>query len=181
MRSGTERRFNDLYDRYFREVLAYCLRRAPSADGYDAANEVFAIAWRRIEDVPDGDAAVPWLFVVAKRVLYRRWRSTHRFRRLTSRGVLQPGPGVPDPETVVVQQAEYDMVIEATSRLRPIDREVLYLAAWEGMPHRQIAEVLGCSIAAVDQRLYRAKNRLAKQFDALSKGFAREAMGGEPR
>ena len=81
MRSGTERRFQDLYDRHFRDVLAYCLRRAPSADGYDAANEVFAIAWRRIEDVPAGEAAVPWLFVVAKRVLYRRWRSTHRFRR----------------------------------------------------------------------------------------------------
>ena len=178
MRSSTERRFQELYDRHFRDVLAYCLRRAPSADGYDAANEVFAIAWRRIEDVPEGQAAVPWLFVVAKRVLYRRWRSTHRFRRLANRTMPAPSRAL-DPESVVVQRAEYDLVLEATSRLRPGDREVLYLAAWEGLPHRQIAEVLGCSPAAVDQRLYRAKQRLAKQFHTLNTGEAHRAMGGE--
>jgi RNA polymerase sigma-70 factor (ECF subfamily) len=50
-------------------VFGYCLRRSPAAVGYDAANEVFAIAWRRIEDVPDGDGARPWLFVVARPVL----------------------------------------------------------------------------------------------------------------
>ena len=179
MPSGTDPRFQDLYDRHFRDVLAYCLRRAPSADGYDAANEVFAIAWRRIEDVPRDEAAIPWLFVVAKRVLYRRWRSTHRFRRLASRGMPQHNHGVPDPETVVVRQAEHEMVLEATPRLRQEDREILYLAAWEGLPHREIADVLGCSSAAVDQRLYRAKQRLAKQYHALSTGAVRKAMGGE--
>ncbi len=179
MRSGTERQFQDLYDRYFRDVLAYCLRRAPAADGYDAANEVYAIAWRRINDLPEGEAARPWLFVVAKRVLYRRWRSAHRFRRLARRALPLQSSGLPDPEAVVVQQEEYDMVLEAATHLTPADREILNLAAWEGLAHRQIAEVLGCSIAAVDQRLHRAKQRLAKQYHALNKGTLHQAMGGE--
>lgn len=180
MADSHDRRFDELYAQHFREVLAYCLRRGQVDDAYDAANEVFAIAWRRIADVPRGDSARPWLFVVAKRVLYRRRRGSRRFHRLVERmGSLKQSGGL-DPATVVVQRAEYDAVVEAASHLSTQDREVLNLAAWEGLPHREIAEVLGCSIDAVDQRLHRAKQRLAKQYAAL--GFDRDrpyAVGGE--
>jgi RNA polymerase sigma-70 factor (ECF subfamily) len=180
MGAAADHRFDELYEQHFRDVLGYCLRRSPMADGYDAANEVFAIAWRRIDDVPRGEAARPWLFVVARRVVHRRWRSTHRFRRLVARAVSARSGSLPDPEAIVVQRAEYDQVLEAASRLGVRDREVLNLAAWEGLPHREIAEVLGCSIATVDQRLHRAKQRLARQYHALNwAGTLPRAAGGE--
>lgn len=180
MASSQDGRFEELYSRYFREVLAYCLRRGGADDAYDTANEVFAIAWRRLADVPAGEAARPWLFVVAKRVLYRRRRGARRFRRL----VEEVGPiglhGGPDPETVVVQRAEYAAVLQAASQLSVRDREVLNLAAWEGLPHREIAEILGCSIDAVDQRLHRAKQRLAKQYHTTRpQAGLRHVAGGE--
>ena len=178
MAASRNHRFDDLYERYSREVLAYCLRRGPADDAYDAANEVFAIAWRKIEDVPQGDSARPWLFVVARRVLYRRRRGLRRHRRLADKVEALDQNTPPDPVAVVVRRAEYDAVVEAASRLSPEDREVLTLAAWEGLPHREIAEVLGCSIAAVDQRLHRAKQRLAKQYHALHREVP-QAAGGE--
>lgn len=178
MKSAADRRFDELYEQHFRPVLAYCLRRSPAQDGYDAANEVFTIAWRRIEHVPLGEAARPWLFVVAKRVLYRRWRSAHRFRSLVGRAAAQGSAGQPDPETVVVQRAELDGVLKAAADLSRKDREVLSLAAWEGLSHREIAEILGCSIDAVDQRLHRAKQRLAKQYRAMNRDASRRRFAG---
>jgi RNA polymerase sigma-70 factor (ECF subfamily) len=175
-----DRHFDEVYSRYFREVLAYCMRRGSADDAYDAANEVFAIAWRRLTDVPAGEAARPWLFVVAKRVLYRRRRGAARFRRLVEKAGGVRHHGGPDPETVVVQRAEYATVLQAAARLSVRDREVLNLAAWEGLPHREIAEILGCSIAAVDQRLHRAKQRLAKQYHATGSHVElRNVAGGE--
>ena len=155
------------------------MRRGQADDAYDAANEVFAIAWRRLDDVPGGESARPWLFVVAKRVLYRRWRGSKRFHRLVAK-VGPPRPyGGPDPETVVVQRAEYEAVLKAASRLNSRDREVLSLAAWEGLPHRETAEVLGCSISTVDQRLHRAKQRLARQYHAIDQQHTfGKAVGG---
>jgi RNA polymerase sigma-70 factor (ECF subfamily) len=178
MRSAADRRFDELYEQQYRHVLAYCRRRIPAADAYDAANEVFAIAWRRIEEVPAGEAARPWLFVVARRVVFRQRRGARRFRNLAKRAVSMRVSGQPDPETVVVQRAELDLVLEAASHLSRDDREVLNLAAWEGLPHREIAEILGCSISAVDQRLHRAKQRLAKHYHALH-GALPHAVGGE--
>lgn len=40
--ASQDRRFDELYSRYFREVLAYCIRRGSADDAYDTANEVFA-------------------------------------------------------------------------------------------------------------------------------------------
>lgn len=180
MRSAVDRRFDELYEQHFHQVLAYCRRRIPATDAYDAANEVFTIAWRRIEDVPAGEAARPWLFVVARRVVFRRWRSTRRFRNLVRRAVAVRASTQPDPESVVVQRAELDLVLQAATHLSREDREVLNLAAWEGLPHREIAEVLGVSISAVDQRLHRAKQRLTKHYEALQRsGPLPHAAGGE--
>ena len=172
MRSDTDRRFDELYEQHFRHILAYCRRRIPEADAYDAANEVFAIAWRRIEDVPAGEAARPWLFVVARRVVFRSRRSTRRFRALIGRAGSAGGSPQIDPESVVVQRAELDLVLQAASHLSRDDREVLDLAAWEGLPHREIAEVLGCSTDAVDQRLHRAKQRLTRHYQRLQRSGA---------
>jgi RNA polymerase sigma-70 factor (ECF subfamily) len=120
------------------------------------------------------------LFVVAKRVLYRRRRGSQRFRRLVEKAGSVRHHGGPDPETVVVQRAEYAAVLEAAARLSVRDREVLNLAAWVGLPHREIAEILGCSIAAVDQRLHRAKQRLAKHYhETWPRSELRDLVGGE--
>jgi RNA polymerase sigma-70 factor (ECF subfamily) len=175
-------RFDRLYDGYFQEVLAYCLRRVPTVDGYAAANEVFEIVWRRIADVPDDDAARAWLLTVARRVVYRYWRGASRFRRLLRRvTVVDPPP--PAPDEVVVRRAELDGVLEALARLQPRDRELLQLAAWEELPHVEIAESLGCTVAAVDQRLHRAKRKLAAAYDHVMHApryVSREpAAGGE--
>lgn len=180
MGSPQQRRFDELYAQHFRDILAYCVRRTGIDDAYAAANEVFTIAWRRIDDVPAGDAGRPWLFVVARRVLYRQRRGMQRFHRLVQKvGSIRQAEGS-NPESVVVQRAEYDAVVQAASRLSRSDREVLGLAAWEGLPHREIAEILGCSIAAVDQRLHRAKQRLAKHYHAAGPQTSlRRAAGGE--
>ncbi len=168
--------FNGLYDRHQRDVHAYCLRRAGNSDAQDVVAQIFAVAWRRRDDVPEGDRALPWLYGVARRVLSHRWRSDRRARRLAEKaGVLRDVPP-PGPDAVVVGRSEHQRVREAVAQLRPNDREVLLLSAWEGLTHAQIGEALGCSHAAIDKRVVRAKARLAEKYEALSR-----SAGGKPR
>lgn len=42
------------------------------------------------------------------------------------------------------------------------------LAAWDERPHSEIAGLLGCSVNAVDQRLHRARRRLASKYRKLA-------------
>ncbi|MFP5319991.1 MAG: RNA polymerase sigma factor [Acidimicrobiia bacterium] len=157
-------------------VLAYLLRRCPSAaDAHDALAETFLVAWRRPEQVPDGDAAVRlWLYGVARRVLANQRRAERRRRRLSER--LQAHPGdelVPGPDEAGTERE----VLRVLSRLGERDREILLLSAWEGLSHAEIAAVLGCSENASAVRLHRARARLREAY-AKERG-ARGTSRGE--
>ena len=60
-----EQQFEALYRAHAADVLAYCARRTNREEAKDAASEVFVVALRRIDDIPAGDRALPWLYGVA--------------------------------------------------------------------------------------------------------------------
>lgn len=163
----TEAGLEELYRRYHRPILAYCLRRTSHERAHEATNETFTVAWRRLADMPPGDQALPWLYGVARNVLAHQRRSATRFMRLMAKSASFAHPQPPQPDTIVVQRQEYEAVIQAVDRLDPDDREMLLLSAWEGLTHAEIAVNTGYSLAAVDKRIARAKKRLKRQFEAM--------------
>jgi RNA polymerase sigma-70 factor (ECF subfamily) len=165
--ASSEVLFTSLYEKHHRAVLAYCLRRTNDSDARDAMAEVFAVAWRRIDDLPESEWALPWLYGVARRVVSRQHRSARRFRRLVEKlGASRPAPE-PDVEAEMVMRWEYRTVREALEQLRAAEREVLLLAAWEELTNQEMGEALGCSTEAAAQRLHRAKKKLGRRFRAL--------------
>lgn len=164
-RSADEDRFRRIYQGHHPAVLAYCRRRAPREDAFDACADTFVVAWRRMEEVPDGEDALPWLYGVARRVLANRRRGIRRLGRFLEQldGMREVG-GPLRPEVQVIRHEEERRVLAGLSRLRPGDREVLRLAAWEGLSNREIATVLRCSSGAADKRLQRARRRLAAEL-----------------
>ena len=130
-------RFDGLFESYGPDVVAYCRWRAGSpADAQDAASEVFLVAWRRLSDVPEGDAARVWLYATARRVIANQRRASRRRGTLHERLAAEARP----PQ----ETGEEALVHEALRLLAPRDREVLLLSEWEGLKPAEIAEVLGC-------------------------------------
>jgi RNA polymerase sigma-70 factor (ECF subfamily) len=168
-----------VYEKHNRAIRAYCLRRIGDWDASDAVSEVFAVAWRRIDDVPADDMTLPWLYGVARRVVSDHYRSSRRRSRLTGK-LSNVRPLLPtQPDWEVVQRAEYDQVHAALGSLREKDREVLLLAAWEELSNDQIAAAVGCSPEAAAQRVHRAKKKLGSAFRALSGRPPTVANGSE--
>jgi RNA polymerase sigma-70 factor (ECF subfamily) len=166
--SDEEARFADIYGRYGKHIHGYCARRTDGADVADAVAETFLVAWRRIEQIPGGDATLPWLYGVAYRVLSHQWRHKARGRKLIEKLSGQANLESPGADMLVVGGEKYRLVIKASSRLRPIDQEVLRLTLWEELSHAHAAAVLGIDAAAVKQRAYRARRNLATEYQKLS-------------
>lgn len=148
-------------------MLAYCLRRASSTDAEDACAETFLVVWRRLDEIPPPPKTLLWIYGIARRVLSNQTRAFHRrgrlHERLTNLGVSLPF----DPVDFVVQSAEDRKVAEAVGRLRPTDREIVRLDAWEDLSRVEIAVVMGMTRAAVDQRIHRAYERLARALSPM--------------
>lgn len=162
-RGDAEARFEDLYAEHGRAVLAYAVRRCGHAqDGADVVAETFLVAWRRIEEVPSGEAARLWLYGVARNVLANQHRSERRRERLAERLRHELGAALDD---LAEPMWETGSVRAALARLGPEDREILRLGAWEELTPRQLATVLGISHVAARSRLHRARKRLRSQLE----------------
>ncbi len=162
-------RFVDIYQSYYRHVYAYCRRRTTTDKVEDAVAETFLTAWRKIDEVPPGDEALPWLYSVSYRVLGHLWRGASRQSRLETRlNSVGVSPVASAEEYVVVDQ-ESRRAIDALSKLRASEQEILRLSVWEELSHAEIAEVLGLTTDAVKQRFSRARKKLAQELNRMEK------------
>lgn len=152
------RRVEALFVAHARAVRAYAARRMPPGDVDDVASDVFVVAWRRLDDVPDD--ALPWLLACARRVIANRVRSSRRQTALRHRLGLERAVL---PEVTVADSG----LAQGLSTLSTEDREALMLTAWEGLDHRRAAVVMGCSPRAFSMRLHRARRRLAAAMAAV--------------
>ena len=160
-RSEDEDRFRDLFDHHHRAVMAYFARRMPNEeDAFDATEDVFLVAWRRLGRVPEGDAALPWLYGVARNVLANHRRGHARLSRLRRKIAAEPAYPSPGTASAAVRSVQEEQLLRALATLRNKDREVLLLTYWEQLSHEDIGHVLGCSTEAVHVRRYRAVKRL---------------------
>lgn len=157
------RRFNVLFRAYSSDIVAYCGWRAGADDAQDAVAEVFLTAWRRLDDLPEGDAARVWLYATARRVVANQRRSTRRRAALTER-LSAESASAPRGSSM---DEEETLVYEALHRLAARDREVLLLAEWEGLTPAQIASVVGCLVVTARGRLHRARRRFRAVYEEL--------------
>jgi RNA polymerase sigma-70 factor, ECF subfamily len=143
-----------LFELHGPSVLAYARRRTDRISADDVTSEVFVIAWRRLDEIPED--ALPWLLGCARKVLANQRRSERRRDALRDRHDQQPRPAWRgDNDTS-------GAVFDALGQLSDRDRELLLLVAWDGLDHGQAATVLGCTRATVSVRLHRARTRLAR-------------------
>jgi RNA polymerase sigma-70 factor (ECF subfamily) len=160
-------RFAELYRAHYPSIHAYCRRRTDPGHVDDAVAETFLVAWRRIDDVPDGREALMWLYRVAHRVVGHQWRSSTRWSRLGRRVGGQRTPEAPGPAEHAVHDDECRRVLEAIDQLKPADSELLLLVAWEQLSTTDLAVVLDVTPNTASQRLSRARKQLASRFDRL--------------
>lgn len=172
MTQAEANRFAVLYESHYRQVYAYCRRRSTADTVEDLVADVYLTAWRKISDAPDGEDALRWLYRIAYLVLTNHWRGTGRRRRLHEKlgsiGV-DTVPSIPDQ---LVVRAEVQEVLEAAKRLREEDQELLRLSLWEHLSMEEMASVLGVSANTAKQRLHRARKRLAREHERITRRTA---------
>lgn len=168
--SAPDARFRELYVSYFKSVHAYCRRRTDPGRVDDVTAEVFLVAWRKIDQVPEGVAALPWLYRVAYGVLTNVWRGVSRQKRLRQKlDAIGVESAAPADEYVVIRQ-EAQQILHAMDLLKGSQQEVLRLSVWEGLSGSELAVALDVSVDAARQRLSRARRELVNAYNRLDGG-----------
>jgi RNA polymerase sigma-70 factor (ECF subfamily) len=160
--------FRQLFVETRTDLLAYLLRRAASPEeAADLLGEVYLIAWRKLDRIPDGLEARFWLYGVARNLL-RQSASRIRSRQLLGERLAETLRTSDSAARSSNEDAGHGGLRRALALLSESDRELLTLSAWEGLSPQEIARVVGSSPNAVRVRLHRARARLREKLDVES-------------
>jgi RNA polymerase sigma-70 factor (ECF subfamily) len=162
--------FDALFTATHRRVVAYVVRRGTAlADVDDIVADVYVVAWRRFDEVSWNDP-VPWLIGVARNLLRNQQRTQRRNDALLQRLRAEPTPDQAVSDATTDWVDDIQAVRRGLADLSDADRELLQLAAVEGMSPAQIAVVLDCKGVTARVRLHRARARLLAALKRSSTG-----------
>jgi RNA polymerase sigma-70 factor (ECF subfamily) len=159
--------FGELYDRHVVRVyrhIYYMVGNAAEAE--DLTAQTFLRAWEAIDRYQvRGAPFVSWLLRIAHNLGVSFLRSKRESSQLHD-GIVDEKPRI-DPESSYVQTAEEELVREAILRLRDEQRQVIILRFIEDLDYKEVAEIIGKSVAAIRVIQHRALNSLRKQMKLL--------------
>ena len=162
--------FEAVYRDHYRDVYRYVLlnlRRRDDADDVvaDTFDRAFT-AWRSGHG-PAG-RALPWLLVIARRLVVDRWRRDRLIRWLP----FASGPGQasePADAGDESSRAEFWLWLESLARALPArQREVVFLRYQRDLSDEEIGEILGISASGVRTLVSRALAAIRKHPELWS-------------
>jgi len=168
-----------LYERHRAALLRFLthLSRDP-AHAEDAVHEVFLRVWRAAPRYEPRARFTTWLFQIAK----NHWLTERdKRRRRPALGVDGPlaaedpdapssgGPADPGlaPEDVADRNERHAAVRRAVDALPEGQRLVVLLADFQGLPYREVAEILEIPVGTVKSRRHAADKRLRELLGDL--------------
>lgn len=133
----------------------------------DICSDAIAIAWQKRHKIASqepgqsNDPLTPFLILTARNLIRNLERKINTSNRHLKDLLSDDAPSA---EALALEDNNLN---RALRRLRPKDRELLLLLAWNELPIAEIAVVLGMSKANVSVRLNRARNRLSEILKEL--------------
>jgi RNA polymerase sigma-70 factor, ECF subfamily len=143
--------FEPFYREHYGAISRYVARRVPPNSHDEVVAATFVVAWRKFADV--NEPSLAWLYRIASYEVAHERRRIDRHTQAAELNDLQLTDSSPLEEVFDVSRA--------FSQLSESDAELLRLVYWENLSRRDIAEVLGTSVNAINVRYHRALGRLA--------------------
>lgn len=162
---GDDLALSGIMHRWKDKVAAFLYRMTGSAEAAaDLAQETFVRLYQSRTRYQPTAAFPTYLFRIAANLgrNHARWRTRHPTVSVEDcTATLQQLPGHDASPDEAAEQQEMTLRIEKAIASLPSDlREALHLFTYQEMSQHEISLALGCSIKAVETRIYRARQML---------------------
>jgi len=165
--------FAGFYERSARPLWAYLMRVSNDPALADDLMQESYVRFLSAGNAPlleDGEVASRrYLFRIATNLLRDHWRRPH------SSSIEEIPEELFAAKGDVAQSDSIAILTPAMARMKPRERQLLWLAHAEGYSHQEIAEVTGLGSASIRLLLFRARRKMARLLrEPASRNTAQE-------
>ncbi len=176
VRHGDEGAFEELFGRYRGRIRTYASRILSDADrAEDVAQDVFISALRRLRDTEHPIAFKPWIYQIARNACIDELRRNRHGAEVPLVGGQDWPDGdlvsrEPGPDVAIESKQQLEDLRGAFRGLSELHHRILVLRELEGLSYQEIGTTLGMSRPVVESTLFRARRRLAEEYEELISG-----------
>ena len=159
----TDAEFQAAFDQHKDAVYRFVWRMCGStAAAEDLTQDVFVGLLRHPDRFdPARGTLRAYLLGIARNLTLKHWRAEHRFEPLDDEDAVAAPP-------LDLERGDIgDAVGRAVRALRPLQREVVILAEYEGLTLAEIARAVDADVGTVKSRLHRARENLRRMLASL--------------
>ncbi len=186
--AGDRRAFSRLVRLHQRRVYACAVSMlGDGGDADDAVQETFMRAWRAIARFDGRSQLSTWLYRVCVNVCLNHIRKRKRHDAADIQDPRVPEPkadptqGSTDPRHALEARQLQGRIAEAVDGLSESLRITVIMVLVDGMPQKEVAEILGCSEGTIAWRIHEARRRLRLALAEVQDGDDEDDASAEGR
>lgn len=163
------------------------------ADAEDLVQETYVKAFQGFRSYKPGTNLKAWLYRILTNAYINNYRKAQRRPAeyatddITDSQIAETAShtsiGLRSAEVEALEKVPDEEIRDALMSLKEDYRMVVYYADVEGLPYKEIAEIMGTPIGTVMSRLHRGRKQLRDALHnvAVERGFLKEEKGDSPR
>lgn len=175
-----EARFNTLMTNTYRKVFNMAFRLAGNRpDAEDLTQDAFTRAYRSFRDYEGDRPFENWIYRILSRLFLDLLRARRRRPQAMSYDAPLNGNSAddglyyeipdsrPNPEQTIMRACYSEDLESALESLTPEQRLLVTLADVEGVPYKEIADLMGAPVGTIRSRLHRSHKQLRARLEAM--------------
>jgi RNA polymerase sigma-70 factor (ECF subfamily) len=176
---GDEDAFEILVNRHQTSVLNLIYRFiGDRMQAKDLSQEVFIRVWQAAGSYHHKAKFTTWIYKITtnlclneiKSASHRRWFLFHRSDEDSEKSIEETfSDGSPTAEDLLLSKERTRQISEALQSLPENQRMALILKRYDDLSYKEIAQIIGCSVSAVESLLVRAKRTLQEKLKNFEK------------
>jgi RNA polymerase sigma-70 factor, ECF subfamily len=173
LKNGEDRILNELMTRWQHPLVGFIYRYiGREAEALDLAQETFVRVYETRHRYTVRGKFSTWLFAIAANLCrnYLRWRQKRGESVPETWDSEDAEPAEPiqslddSPDQAAIRSESISLIKAAIDKLPHDLKTVILLYEYQSLSYEEISSVLGCSVKAVEMKLYRARKLLRERL-----------------
>ncbi len=170
--AGDAQAFRQLCDAHAQAIHVFAFRLLRNeTEAQDIVQEAFLKVWLHAKKYQPRARVTTWLHTITRNLIIDRYRSAReKAQHFELDHEREHAPYSDRPSRLLEKKSTAELVAAAIAALPERQQSALLLSHEQGLSQNEIAEVLDCSVDAVESLLKRARTTLRKTLETTDLG-----------